>query len=139
GHVSLPPEAERLLALRAAPLVERIRARHPAVAGALASASRFAPVDVVLVIAGLLAGFALSALDGTQRIQVLSLSLAALLSWNAVVYLLLAVQALRARGKPREPGALRLALARFPANVVSRIVARSRAFDVALAEALRRF
>ncbi len=138
GGSALPADGQRLLVRRADPLLERIRARHPAVTAALASTSRFAAIDAALVVLGALAGFALSALDGTRRIQVLSLPVAGLLAWNIAVYLVLLARALRARSAPRS-GLLRGWLARIPAAIVSRLVARSRAFDTGLADALQRF
>lgn len=123
-------DREALLAHRSRNLTARVVARYPFVQGLL-SVARGAWLAWLLAALGLLAGLALSALDGTRRINVLAFPLLGLVAWNLAVYALLAIRP-RARGLPTL--AARSAMGR-----VSALIARSRSFNAPLAAALGRF
>lgn len=129
------PEPERMLAHRAALLVERVVVRHPFVAQVAALAGGWRAVGPAIVAAGLLLGAGLSALDGSRRINVLAFPLLGLVAWNLAVYAVVAARAVR---RPQAPagGSLLANLFVRPAAV---LVARSRTFNAPLAEALGRF
>lgn len=127
---------ERLLVERARLLYDRIASRHPVVETVTALTQGFASVELVAIFLGLAAGFGLSALDGTRRIQVISPPLALLLLYNLVVYVLLLIRALVRRERSALVSAT---FARVPASFAQRVIARSRAFDTTLAGALERF
>ena len=131
---------ERLLAARAHALFARLSARHPMIEGVRALTGGIAWIEIAAMLAGLAAGAALSALDGPRRIEiVLSLPLLGLLAWNLAVYLFIAYSALRRRGSAAGRGFLAATLARIPARLAARAVARWKAFDTGLAGALDRF
>jgi hypothetical protein len=131
---------DALLAARAQLLYRRITARHPFVDTVLAVVAGPAWLRWLLVAAALVAGFALSALDGTRRINILSFPLAGLVLWNLVVYVVLAIAATRKADPARARGRwLPALIARAGIAQASRMAARSRAFDAALSEALARF
>jgi uncharacterized protein DUF2868 len=134
----LPERAQRLLATRAGSLRTRIAARHPVAETVLALARGPAWMRWIPVILGLALGVSLSALDGTRRINVLAFPLFGLIAWNFLMYLVLFLHAVRGRERGT-PALLPGALARSASGYVTRLVARSRAFDALLAQALERF
>jgi hypothetical protein len=78
-----------LLAARAHRLLERLAKRERAVARALALARGSRWIGFALVGVAAVSGFALSALDGTQRINILGFSVLGLVLWNLAAYALL--------------------------------------------------
>ncbi len=127
------------LAHRARALLAKVVARHPFVGQVAALAGGVPWVGTAALAAGLLLGAGLSALDGTRRINVLAFPLLGLVAWNLAVYAVVIAGWARSRGRapPRRwlPAlAARAALARAAARI-----ARSRAFDALLGEALSRF
>ena len=137
---ALPGKAQRVLAARAALLRRQLGTRHPFVETVLALSSGPGWVGRLLLAAGLLLGFSLSALDGTRRIDVLAIPLLGLLLWNLLVYLLVIASWVRALlGQPRRRPVATGLLARAALRPIGRLVARSAKFNAALAEALGRF
>ncbi len=128
------------LARRAKTLLPKVVARHPFV-GQVAALAGGAPWIAPLAIAGgLLVGLALSALDGTRRINVLAFPLLGLVLWNLAVYGAVLTSSIRSLRK-RAPRARWLPSLAAHAAVarVSALIGRSRAFNAVLAEALARF
>jgi hypothetical protein len=118
----------------------RISARHSVVENVLAISAGGAWLRWLLVVIALFIGFGLSALDGTRHINILSFPLLGLVLWNLAAYALLAVAALRKTNTSRTRHRwLSATLAHVSLARVSRMIARSRAFDVTLSEALGRF
>ena len=131
---------DRLLATRARQLLAQLAIRHPVLQGVHSLAGGVSWTTWLLVALGLLAGAALSALDGTRRIDIIAFPLFALVAWNLAVYVSLAVRAFAAGGA----GATRhrllpRVLAEATARGVTAVATRSRAFDALLADALGRF
>jgi hypothetical protein len=125
---------------RARILFAKIVARHPSVDVVSSLAGGPAWAGGVLMALALVLGFALSALDGTRRINVLAFPLLGLVLWNLAVYAVIFANGIRARAKntpPRRP--LPEMLAQLGKEQVSRLVAKSGAFNAPLAEALGRF
>ena len=88
----------------------------------------------------LAAGFSLSALDGTRRINVLAFPLLGLVLWNLLVYLLVVARWIRALGRRApSPSPVARLLAQAGLAGVRRMIARSAAFNTPLAGALGRF
>jgi hypothetical protein len=135
----MPGAAQRMLAARAASLRERIVARYPFVRTVLGLARGPAWAGAVCLGIALLIGFALSALDGTRRINVLAFPLLGLLAWNLLVYVAVVVGWLRMPGKGGRAPALPALLARAGARRMRALVRRSAAFNAPLADALGRF
>ncbi|MEO7741850.1 MAG: DUF2868 domain-containing protein [Usitatibacter sp.] len=133
----LSPRAERLLGARAQALSARITARHPFVTQVMAMLGPSWALTLVLVLAGLVVGAGLSALDGSRRINVLAFPLLGIVGWNLVVYAVLLVSALRGRGTGSTP--MRSGLASVASSFASRTIARSRHFNAPLADALQAF
>ena len=131
---------DALLAARAQALMPRIVGRHAVVETVLALVGGPAWVRWLLIALSLIAGVGLSALDGTQRINILSFPLLGLVLWNLAVYAAIAIGTVRnsalADRKRRWFSGL---LAYVGVAQASRMVARSRAFDAPLSEALGRF
>lgn len=133
----LDARALRLLAVRAETLERQVAMRYPFVETVLAPRT-FAWAGRLLILASLLVGLSLSALDGSRRIDVLAMPLLGLLAWNLLVYVLVVIDALRPRTAPtRRTWAHLLATAGLAH--VKRLIARSGAFNAVLAEALGRF
>ncbi len=133
-----PPDV--LLAARARTLLPRIVGRHAFVQTVLALVSGPAWMRWLLIALSLIAGVGLSALDGTQRINILSFPLLGLVLWNLAVYAGIAIGAVRSSAPAGRKGRwFSGLLADLGVAQVSRRVARSRVFDVPLSEALGRF
>lgn len=131
---------ERMLAKRARQLHERIVARHPFVDAVVRAAGGVRAASLLMIVLGALVGVGLSALDGSQRINILAPGLIALVLWNLLVYLLLFVRALRGSGaKTVRRATLAGLFARRATASMMRLIARSAAFNAPLADALRRF
>lgn len=135
--MALAPLAQRQLLARAQTLLARIVARYPFVDNVLALLGSSTAVTLVLVGAGLLLGGALSALDGSRRINVLAFPLLGIVAWNLAVYAVLLLVAVRPAGASRS--ALRGWVAATGASFASRLIARSRTFNAPLATALDAF
>jgi len=131
-----PGDEQAMMVERSRVLRERIGTRYPFVGTVLARLGGTRVLTLAMAIAGLAIGVALSALDGTRRINILAFPLAGLVAWNLLAYVLLLGWALRAA---HAPGPVRGWVASLGANLASRLVARSRAFNAPLAKALEAF
>jgi Protein of unknown function (DUF2868) len=132
--------AGRLLLRRAELLRHQLAVRYPFVETVLALARGPAWAGWVLVGLALAFGVALSALDGSRRINILAFPLLGLLLWNLVVYALIAVHAARSVAR-RQSGRASLPnfLAQLGLQRIKRLIGRSAAYNAVLAEALGRF
>jgi hypothetical protein len=102
---------ERFLATRARLAAAQLARREPLVARALAPSER-GWVGVAIVLLAFVAGVATDAVGGTQRINILAPPLLALMAWNVMVYVAIALRL-------KAPGPMRRA--------VSSLLERSRA------------
>jgi hypothetical protein len=92
---ALSPAAERLLAGRADHLVVRLQTRAPVIERILSlggGQSWLAPAAMLLAVTS---GVSMSALHGSQRVDLLAFPLLGLIAWNAVWYVALALSAVR--------------------------------------------
>jgi hypothetical protein len=139
-RAALPNAAQRMLAARASTLLKQIVARHPFVATVLAVAGGPAWVSSLLVLLGLLFGLMASALDGTQRINILAPALLGLVLWNLLVYAVVFADWIRssATADSRRRWLAGL-LAQNGLTRVTRLIVKSASFNAPLADALRRF
>ena len=137
---TLSEAAQQIAVARTRILLGKIVARHPFVDTVRNLAGGPAWAGWILVALGLFLGFALSALDGTRRINILAFPLFGVVLWNLAVYVAIFAAWTRARPTTKRPR-LRLPemLAHLGMGRVSRLVAKSRAFNAPLAEALGRF
>lgn len=136
----LSEEAQRLLARRAEILRGQLVVRYPFVDTLLGLARGAAWAGWLLTGLALIFGGALSALDGSRRINILALPLLGVVAWNLVVYVLTALNAARSPAHlDARRASLATLLARSALRRVKRLIARSAAFNAALAEALGRF
>ena len=136
-----PSEASQRIGVeRSRFLLEKIVARHPFVDTVLNLTGGPARAGWLIVALGLFLGFALSALDGTRHINILAFPLLGLVLWNIAVYVAALFNRLRA-GSPSKQPRRRMpeVLTHFWMSFVARQVAKSGAFNMPLAEALRRF
>src|SRR5688572_20169530 len=126
---------DRLLAARARRLLAQLAVRHPVLQAVHSLAHGASWTTWAIVALGLIAGGALSALDGTRRINIIAFPLFALVAWNLVVYVSIGLRALRSRdvGKFRHR-LLPRALAEATGRGVAAVATRSRNFDALLAE-----
>lgn len=131
----LPPEAQRLLVLRARRLMTQLVVRHPFIREIV----DFAPGKWLwgaLCIVALAAGLALSALDGSQRINVLAFPLWGVVLWNLIVYAVVLVSWTRRRNARR---AIPEWVARSLMARAAGLIARARRFHAPLTQSLLRF
>ena len=135
----LPPQAQRLLRARAAILLGQVRARHPFVEEIVAF-SPGAALAIAVCAAAFAIGIALSALDGSQRINVLAFPLWGVIAWNLLVYIAVAWTAGRSLGSGRRIRRwIPERLAALAMRRLSAAIARARRFHAPLAQALARF
>lgn len=133
----LPAQAERLLVSRSRILLSQLRARHPFVEDIVS----FAPGTTValgICVAALAIGLALSALDGSQRINVLAFPLWGVVAWNLLVYVVVLAHAFRSAGR-RARRWIPERVAALAMGRVSSAIARARRFHAPLAQALAKF
>lgn len=136
---SLTPAAERFLARRAERLRERLEVRSPFVRQVLAlagGATWFGPAVLALA---LVAGVALSVLDGVRRIDVLAFPLLGLILWNLVVYVVVLVGAVRSGRAAAAASGLRALYEGWVGWRARTLLRRSARFNAPLAAAMRRF
>jgi hypothetical protein len=133
-------DAHRMLARRAEALLGKVVVRHPFVADILRHAGGMPWMARLAIAAGFLAGLALSALDGTRRINVLAFPLLGLVLWNLLVYVLILASAIsRGTGRSSKPRWLASVAVQGAIARLSSLVAKSKSFNAPLAEALARF
>ncbi|HKP60782.1 MAG TPA: DUF2868 domain-containing protein [Polyangiales bacterium] len=137
---TLPVAAERLLEHRAEMLFEKLRVRSPVVVRVMELAAGVSWLGLLVLAVAFACGLGMSALDGSQRIDLLAFPLLGLLAWNFVVYVVLIVASLRPR-RPRPPVALWLSssYARWIRSRADALLRQASRFNVPLAEALQRF
>ncbi len=137
---TLPKAAQRMLVARASTLLKQIVARHPFVDTMLGVAGGPMWISSLLVLLGLLFGLMLSALDGTQRINILAPALLGLVLWNLLIYAAVFVGWIRSSASPSSRRRwLAGLIAQNGLARLTRLVVKSASFNAPLAEALRRF
>lgn len=136
----LSGRAQRLLETRAQFLHARLSARFPVVDSMLTLTRGPRWAGALLLALSLGAGFSLSALDGTRRVNVLAFPLLGLVLWNLLVYASVVIRGIRSlvRRAPRQSPIARF-LAQSGLVRVRRLITRSAAFNAPLAGALGRF
>lgn len=135
---TLSEAAQQIAVTRTRILLGKIVARHPFVDTVRNLAGGPAWAGWILVALGLLLGFALSTLDGTRRINILAFPLLGVVLWNLAVYVAIFAAWTRARPTTKRPRLPEM-LAHLGMGRVSRLVAKSGAFNASLAGALGRF
>jgi uncharacterized protein DUF2868 len=135
----LPAGAQRMLVRRARILLARVRASHAFVDEVLGfRAGRW--IAIALAVVAFAVGLALSALDGSQRINVLAFPLWGLVAWNFLVYAIVAAAALRAMSRRAHTvRALHGWTVDAIASRLSAAIARARRYHAPLADALARY
>ena len=140
---TITPAAERLLVARAETLRDRIVGRHPFVRAVLDAAGGARWIGALLLLLGAVCGVALSALDGSQRINIIAPGLIGLVLWNLGVYLWLLWllwRTMAGRTSTKRPARpLPSAIAQNGVSAMLRLIGRSAAFNAPLAAALRQF
>lgn len=121
---------------RATRLRARLAPRHPIVERLGADGAHLSWLPRVLLAAAFLVGIGLSALDGSHRINLLAFPLLGLVAWNLLVYLALAVAALRRAPAAPHAAAWYEGLAR---RRLERALRDSARFDATLGRALASF
>ncbi len=138
GRIS--PAFERALSTRAAGLAQLLFERHPVLRAVLRRSRPPAWVGFALFAAAFAMGSGLSALDGSRRINILAPPVLGLVLWNLVVYLLLAISAVRnlrsgARGGPP----FTRPFVRGIGRRLAPLLAKTAEVDTLLGDAVRRF
>jgi hypothetical protein len=133
----------RVLALRAEELAAKLFQRHPVVLRAVTLESHARPAAALLLVAALLFGVLLSALDSRVRIEILAFPLLGLVLWNLAIYAGLAIAALRRnRAAPPLPS-VATGWSSWPARWgwrrAAALIRQSAFYHRPLAAALRRF
>jgi hypothetical protein len=136
---SLPPAAERLLVRRAELLLGKLETRAPVIGTVLdlaAGASWLGPALLALAFA---LGLSTAALEGRDRIDLLSFPLIGLIGWNLVVYAVLFITWATRRGGSAPPSTLSRWYAGWIRERADALLRHSSRFNVPLTEAMRRF
>lgn len=138
---SLPAAAENILVRRAELLLAKLRSRAPVIDRVVDLADGATWLGPALLAIAFFMGVGVSALNGSQRIDILAFPVLGLLLWNLVVYVALFALWVRARRKPAAEGPSRLAgfytrVLRGRAQALLRDTAR---FNVPLTEVMQRF
>jgi hypothetical protein len=137
---SLPASAERLIVRRAELLLAKLEARAPVIRHVLALSGGTSWLGVSVLAIAFVCGVAMSALDGRQRIDVLAFPLLGLIAWNAIVYLVTLVAAVRPRAaQAASPSMLSSAYARWIRGRADSLMRHSSHYNVPLAAAMQRF
>jgi hypothetical protein len=127
----------RALGDRAERLVEPLVQRFPIVEEALGRTRTPAGLLLVLLLLAFASGIALSALDGTRRIDILALPFLGLIAWNLGTYVLLAAGWIRARVRPAaSPRPGKGWAGRLFGRRIEPLLRRTRRVHVVLGEAL---
>jgi len=136
---TLSSQSQAFLVHRSQRLLERLRLRSPAVTHVLALASGLTWLGRFVLIAAVVIGVSLSALDGSRRINILAFPLMGLIAWNLFVYVALLVTWLRTRG--RAPTGFWSAhfYERWIAGRIESLMRHSTRYNVPLTTGLRRF
>jgi hypothetical protein len=136
---ALSEAAQRMGVERARILIPKVVARHPFLNTVSNLSGGSAAAGAVVVALGVVVGVALSALDGTRRINVLAFPVLGVVAWNLVTYAAIFAGWMRARHVQGPRRRVPEMLAHLATSRVSRLVAKSGAFNAPLAEALGRF
>ena len=136
---ALSEAAQRVGVERARILLAKVVARHPFLNTVSNLSGGSAAAGALVVALGFLAGAALSALDGTRRINVLAFPVLGVVAWNLAMYAAIFAGWMRARRAQTPRRRVPEMLAHLVTGRVSRLVAKSGAFNAPLAEALGRF
>jgi hypothetical protein len=129
AHRAARDDAQRMGVERARILLAKVVARHPFLDTVSRLSGGSAAAGALVVALGLCVGVALSALDGTRRINILAFPVFGVVVWNLAMYAAIFA------GWMRAPETL----AHLATGRLSRLVAKSGAFNAPLAEALGRF
>jgi hypothetical protein len=133
-------DLRRALRVRAERLLEPLEHRHPVVHELLDRAQWPAWAGPLLMLAALTFGFALAALDGSHRIDILAFPFLGLIAWNLLVYVVLATSWLRRPDptqKVRAPAASNT-LTRWLVRPLQALVRRTSRVHTALGTAVAR-
>jgi hypothetical protein len=130
----------RALGDRAERLVAPLLSRFPVVEEVLGRTRTPTWILIVLLLAAFASGVALSALDGTRRINVLAFPFIGLVAWNLLTYVVLAVAWIRRHAGSRRPRqrSMRWAQAAFRRRLSSLVTATARVHAV-LGQAIARY
>jgi Protein of unknown function (DUF2868) len=138
--LSLGAPSQAFLVKRSERLLDRLRARSPAVMHILALAGGLTWLGRFVLGVALVAGVSLSALDGSRRINILAFPLIGLIAWNLFVYVLLLVTWIRTRGRPAAAGFWSASVyERWISSRIESLMRHSTRFNVPLTTGLRRF
>ena len=139
SSATLTPQSQAFLINRAERLLDRLRLRSPAVMHVLALAGGLTWLGRFVLVAAVMVGASLSALDGSRRINILAFPLIGLIAWNLFVYVALIVTWVRARG--RAPTGFWFAhfYGRWIAGRIESLMRHSTRYNVPLTTGLRRF
>jgi hypothetical protein len=137
---ALSSQAQTFLVRRSQQLLDRLRLRSPAVMNVMALAGGLTWLGRFVLVAAVAIGVSLSALDGSRRINILAFPLIGLVAWNFLVYIVLLVSWIRARGR-MAPGGFWSAhfYERWIAGRIESLMRRSTRYNVPLTTGLRRF
>ena len=136
----LSGRAQRMLVSRAEFLLPPLVRRYPDIADLSRVAGGSALIGLLLIVASVLVGGGLSMLDGTRRIDILSLPLLGLILWNLLVYTAVIAGSLRSlmKKRPRRP-LLPIFVSGSVLRQVRRFVSASARHNTLLAASLERF
>lgn len=134
------PAVERALAERASRLAQPLLERHPVLKEILRQAHRPTGAGFVLMAVAFAVGVGMSAQDGSRRINILAPPFLGLVLWNLLVYLVLAIGAVRRlRPGARAAKPFVRSVSRGIGRRLGPLLERTAQVDTVLGEAARRF
>jgi hypothetical protein len=136
---TLPPAAERLLVRRAELLLDKLQTRAPVIGSVLDLTGGASWLAAALFALAFLLGLSTAALEGRDRIDLLSFPLLGLIGWNLVVYAALFVGWLARRGRGAPPSTLPRWYARWIRERADSLLRHASRFNAPLTEAMQRF
>src|ERR1700712_1825142 len=141
---SLPAAAEHILVKRAGLLLAKLQARAPVIDRVLDLAAGVSWLGPAVLALAFISGVSLSALDGSQRIEILAMPVWGLLLWNLAVYvalIVLWVRALRRRNAnlPRLSARVSGFFGRVLRGRVQAVLRDTARFNVPLTEVMQQF
>src|SRR5882757_11524326 len=136
---SLSARSQAFLVKRSARLLDPLRLRSPAVMHVLALAGGLTWLGRFVLVAAVVFGVSLSALDGSRHINILAFPLIGLIAWNLFVYIALLVTWTRTRGQVAAGFWSAHFYERWIARRIESLMRHSTRYNVPLTTGLRRF
>jgi hypothetical protein len=136
---ALSAQSQAFLVKRSRRLLDRLKLRSPAVMHVMALSGGLTWLGRFVLVAAVVFGVSLSALDGSRHINILAFPLIGLIAWNLFVYIALLVTWTRTRGQVAAGFWSAHFYERWIASRIESLMRHSTRYNVPLTTGLRRF